>query len=278
MTEVIGTMVKAAATAVLPTAAASLPKIATEAFTTGAKALAEPISKAVKPGVEALTKLPGRNLLNVARPELAEGAFESARIPIGELGKGITPSITASVLEVIPIEARLSILERGFFSKAIMRGEVAHAPVLTSIEMKALGRIAGIDLPDDVLANPKFAESFSDALQNRLLTAEKENFSLEKSVLRSLQDALRSQKDAEDLEKLKRTAAKNAVKKRIVEWRKSIVSDRRFKDHPDEEKEALDKVNRYEQRLLLEVDIRFTFGSNLITETIGEVLRDSKAA
>lgn len=208
----------------------------------------------------------------------AKPVFEAATKPIGELGKGIAGPITATVLESVPAEARLSLLERGFFTKAVVTETGMHAPVLKSTEMKALAKMAGMDLPETVLLNPVFAQEFSDALQNRLLSADKEHFSLEKAVWRSLQDTLHSQKDADDLEKFKRKAAKEAIKKRMLEWRKSILSDVRFKDHPDEEKEALRRLYHYEQRLLLEVDIRFTFGNNIITQTIGEVLTDPKAA
>jgi hypothetical protein len=263
ITEVGTGMVKTAAKLAAPTAkttvAAAVPTIAKEAIG-GTKTLVEPV-KALR--------LVGKE---------SKPVFEATRKPLGEFGKGIASPITARVLESVPSDARLSLLARGFFSKANITETGTHAPTLTSSEIQSLVRTAGITLPEDVLKNPVFTQKFSDAFQNRLLSADQNTFTLDKTVLRSLRDTLKDWKDADDLEKLKRQAAKQAIRKRMIAWRKSITGDPRFKDHPDEEKEALRKVWRYEQRLLLEVDIRFTFGKNIITDTIGDVLTDPKAA
>lgn len=128
----------------------------------------------------------------------------------------------------------------------------------------------GLQLPKDIVNDPQFLALFAEELgqdiaaQKSLLKegklSEEEYTAMRQSMLqRSAERAAGRREDSSvsenDLEELKRKAALEAIRQHMMLWRYSVMQDKRLT--PEAKRLAIRRVDRLEQRLLVQEAIRW---------------------
>lgn len=128
--------------------------------------------------------------------------------------------------------------------------------------------IARLHIPKKFLTDPAFLEKFlntlkkdvgenKESLKNGTLSPEEymtqRQDMLEQSARKAMEKS--SQPTNEDLERLKRQAAIEAIRRQMMAWRQSVAHDKRLT--PDAKQRAIIRINRLEKRLLVQESVKW---------------------
>ena len=131
-------------------------------------------------------------------------------------------------------------------------------------------QVEGLQLPENMVGDPQFLALFTEELNKDMATqkallkegklSEEEYVAMRQNMLqRSAARAAGRREDASvsenDLEAIKRKAALQAIRQHMMLWRYSVMKDKRLT--PEAKQMALQRVDRLEQRLLVQEAIRW---------------------